>query len=94
MLTPSLCSFDKNSLDYALDCDAKDPLKEFQNEFLFPPPHVHNQVSSDTTINGSPSDSSPSSVLKTVERSKCIYLCGNSLGLQPKGRIILYILLS
>lgn len=62
------------SLDYALDCDDKDPLKEFQNEFLFPPTHAsHVSIDSSATTQTS------------VQRSKCIYLCGNSLGLQPKG---------
>ena len=79
MSTPT---FAMNSLDYALDCDAKDTLKEFQKEFLFPPPHV-DHVNFNSNIDCSTSSSASESA--TVECSKCIYLCGNSLGLQPKG---------
>ncbi len=47
----------KNTLSYARELDAQDPLKDFRKEFYFP---QHNG-------------------------EDCIYLCGNSLGLQPKG---------
>jgi len=47
----------QNSLNYAQQCDAKDDLSSFRNQFLFP------------------TDS---------EGNKLVYLCGNSLGLQPK----------
>ena len=56
-----------NTLSYALDCDAKDSLKEFREEFLFP------------SANGSEQ-------FESTSNSKSIYLCGNSLGLQPKGK--------
>jgi kynureninase len=46
----------ENTLSFAQQCDAKDPLRELRNEFLFP------------VQNGNP----------------FIYLCGNSLGLQPR----------
>src|ERR1700743_1693312 len=45
----------QNTLEFALEMDAKDPLAHFQSQFLVP------------QINGKPA----------------IYLCGNSLGLQP-----------
>lgn len=47
----------QNSLEYAQQCDAQDPLKHFREQFYFP-----------KDPNGKP----------------LIYLCGNSLGLQPK----------
>ncbi|MCT8338584.1 kynureninase [Flavobacteriaceae bacterium TK19130] len=47
----------ENSLEYAQQCDAKDPLRHFRNQFHLP-----------TDTDGNP----------------LIYLCGNSLGLQPK----------
>lgn len=47
----------KNTLDFARECDEKDPLKNYRNQFHFP-----------TDKNGETQ----------------IYLCGNSLGLQPK----------
>jgi len=46
----------ENSLNYAQQCDAKDDLSSFRDQFLFP-----------TDSEGNP----------------LIYLCGNSLGLQP-----------
>ncbi len=45
-----------NTIDFALNQDAKDELKEYRKEFCFP-----------LQKNG----------------DKCIYMCGNSLGLQP-----------
>ncbi|MBX2827462.1 MAG: kynureninase [Flavobacteriaceae bacterium] len=46
-----------NNREFAQECDAKDPLASFRDEFLFP-----------MDQNGAP----------------LVYLCGNSLGLQPK----------
>ena len=62
-----------NTLNYALECDLNDQLKEFREEFLFPPHHQTND-----------SNQSDVTTVKSND-SKCIYLCGNSLGLQPKG---------
>jgi len=47
----------ENSLEYARNCDAKDPLAKYRKEFHLP---------------------------KDKEGNPLIYLCGNSLGLQPK----------
>ncbi|MEZ4778405.1 MAG: kynureninase [Flavobacteriaceae bacterium] len=47
----------QNSLEYAQQCDAQDPLKHFREQFYFP---------------------------KDEKGHPQIYLCGNSLGLQPK----------
>ncbi|MGB5944095.1 MAG: kynureninase [Leeuwenhoekiella sp.] len=47
----------KNSLAYAKEADAQDPLRKFREEFHFP---------------------------KDENGNNLIYLCGNSLGLQPK----------
>ena len=47
----------QNSLEYAKQCDAQDPLKHFRAQFYFPKDETGNPL---------------------------IYLCGNSLGLQPK----------
>ncbi len=46
----------QNSLEYAQQCDANDPLSSFRNRFLLP---------------------------KDTDGNNLIYLCGNSLGLQP-----------
>lgn len=50
-----------NSILFAKSLDDEDNLKDFRNEFIFPP---------------APAGSG---------REQTIYLCGNSLGLQPKG---------
>ena len=47
----------QNTLEYAQQCDAQDPLKDFRAQFYFP---------------------------KDDQGNPLIYLCGNSLGLQPK----------
>ncbi|MDX1461706.1 MAG: kynureninase, partial [Marinirhabdus sp.] len=47
----------QNSLAYAKQCDAEDPLHSYRDEFLLPADKDGNPL---------------------------IYLCGNSLGLQPK----------
>ena len=46
----------KNTIDFALDLDAKDKLKKYRKEFHIP-------------------------LQKNGE--ECVYMCGNSLGLQP-----------
>ena len=43
--------------DFAIAMDARDPLGEFRNRFLFP---------------------------KRIDGTDCVYLCGHSLGLQPR----------
>jgi kynureninase len=47
----------ENNLDFARGLDAKDPLAQYRDDFLFP---------------------------RDKNGKACLYLCGNSLGLQPK----------
>ncbi|KAI9673088.1 MAG: Kynureninase (L-kynurenine hydrolase) [Trizodia sp. TS-e1964] len=57
---------------YALALDAKDPLRHYQAEFIIP---SKSALTSSTL---------KSSVEANASGERCIYLCGNSLGLQPR----------
>lgn len=57
--------------DWALEQDSLDPLTQFRSEFYIP---SQTDLKSRTLAQTSDADTSPSS----------IYLCGNSLGVQPK----------
>ncbi|EAS33333.2 kynureninase [Coccidioides immitis RS] len=57
--------------EYAESLDAQDPLREFRNQFIIPSKADLKRKSLAVAEGESPS-------------SDCIYLCGNSLGLQPK----------
>lgn len=63
---------DLNNKNYAIEQDEKDPLREFRKEFVFP---SKSDLARKTT--------QPSSN-KTEDTTPSTYLCGNSLGLQPR----------
>ena len=82
---------------FAKKLDSVDPLASFRNQFIFPPFHEpptfspeHYQpsnttyTSSSTTVSSSTSSTSTSTETDTTNPTSKIYLCGNSLGLQPK----------
>ncbi|KAF5875630.1 putative kynureninase protein [Botrytis fragariae] len=62
-----------NTREYAVSQDAQDPLRQIRNEFLIPSTAdlQARTLSSLESRNSSPGD-------------PCVYLCGNSLGLQPR----------
>ncbi|KAI9853853.1 MAG: Kynureninase (L-kynurenine hydrolase) [Vezdaea acicularis] len=61
------------SLEYAEKLDAQDPLRKFRDEFTFP------------TKASLKSEVLPEEGIEEEDNGeKCIYLCGNSLGLPPK----------
>ncbi|APA08275.1 hypothetical protein sscle_03g030450 [Sclerotinia sclerotiorum 1980 UF-70] len=62
-----------NSREYAVSQDVQDPLRQIRNEFLIPSTadlraRTLSRLESSNTTSGDP----------------CVYLCGNSLGLQPR----------
>ncbi|KAL2012708.1 hypothetical protein VTN00DRAFT_233 [Thermoascus crustaceus] len=59
------------SKEYAQAMDAKDPLRHFRGEFIIPSKKDLKRKTLATTEEEDPSD------------PRCIYFCGNSLGLQP-----------
>ncbi|KAJ2633888.1 Kynureninase (L-kynurenine hydrolase) [Coemansia sp. RSA 1290] len=58
--------YELDSVQFAQQMDAQDPLASLRNEFVIP---TVEQVTGSTSDNGA---------------AECTYLCGNSLGLQPK----------
>ncbi|RMJ21077.1 hypothetical protein PHISP_08056 [Aspergillus sp. HF37] len=58
--------------DFAASLDAQDPLRHFRDEFIIPSKADLKRKTLYVDENETPSD------------PKCIYLCGNSLGLQPR----------
>ena len=61
-----------NDRDYAIHQNEKDPLREFRDEFVFP-----------TKADLARKAVQPS-VMEVEDTTPCTYLCGNSLGLQPR----------
>ncbi|KAL3447291.1 pyridoxal phosphate-dependent transferase [Aspergillus insuetus] len=59
--------------DYAASLDAKDPLRIFRDEFIIPSVQDLKRKTLD-----------PSNVSEDSSEPRSIYLCGNSLGLQPR----------
>ncbi|MCJ1386260.1 Kynureninase (L-kynurenine hydrolase) [Xylographa soralifera] len=69
----SLMNTDVHSREYAEGLDRKDPLRHFRNEFLIPTKADLKSRTLATSPRQDPGPEEPS-----------IYLCGNSLGLQPR----------
>ncbi|KAF9877945.1 hypothetical protein CkaCkLH20_04521 [Colletotrichum karsti] len=65
---------DAKGRDYAESLDQKDALRHTRDEFVIP---TRQEITSKTLAQ-------KSQVGDGVEQKKCTYLCGNSLGLQPK----------
>lgn len=63
-----------NLKDEALDLDSKDPLKHLRDQFIFP---------SKSDIGSNEKHTSQKHSRERAD-DPCLYLCGNSLGLQPK----------
>ncbi|KAL4783393.1 pyridoxal phosphate-dependent transferase [Aspergillus varians] len=59
--------------EYAASLDAQDPLRQFREEFIIPSAKDLKRKTID-----------PSQASDDSSDSRCIYLCGNSLGLQPR----------
>ena len=70
------------TLDFAQRLDLQDELVGFRSEFHIPPPPVTAQKEGETE---STADSSTLTGTPLSERGRSIYLCGNSLGCQPRG---------
>lgn len=73
--------------EYAASLDAQDPLHGFRDEFIIPSTKDLKRKSLETS-QGNPSVriETPLTVIASDESDpRCIYLCGNSLGLQPRG---------
>lgn len=70
---------DADTQSYAQSLDKEDPLRSFRKEFIFPTKTSlkGKPLERPTAVNGSTEFSSPSN------SDEAIYLCGNSLGLQP-----------
>ena len=68
------------SRTYAEELDACDTLSQFRDEFYIPT-IADLPTSSDPPLSQSVNGTTPST---SVKSKPCIYLCGNSLGLQPK----------
>ncbi|KAI9784052.1 MAG: Kynureninase (L-kynurenine hydrolase) [Peltula sp. TS41687] len=85
---------DASTIEHARSLDEQDPLRHFRAEFIIPSkadltsPTLETQQdersSSSSRSSPSTTTSSSSSSSSPDPSSPCIYLCGNSLGLQPR----------
>ena len=76
------------TIEFAKNFDASDPLRHFRAEFLVPSKADLKSRTLETRQEEPPPSSSLSSYSSSSSSedpsSPCIYLCGNSLGLQPR----------
>lgn len=75
--------------EYALQLDASDPIGHLRSEFCIPPKSRvtkcrHHDPLASTETNTTLLSNTNSHKEESTSNECCIYLCGNSLGLQPK----------
>ena len=83
----SKCQMSPYTLEYAMNMDEEDALSQFRNEFNIPlAKDVIKKYATDNKETGI------QELLKGIDDKKeCLYLVGNSLGLQPKKVILITI---
>jgi kynureninase len=79
-MTPDRCD-DKFDFQFALNLDQEDPLKAFRQQFCIPYAKDVSSTKRHGSHEAAESGNASDAIFKPDER--CVYLCGNSLGLQP-----------